>query len=135
VDGRSSLFTCAIADAFPAILKIAVNEMGLSARAHDKILRVSRTIADLASNIFSENKRCQEPFPEPSRRNTGRPHAGRPFFVNKHKFRIASEPGVRGSCRDRTVDAKMFGGSLNLPETPSTALLNKLAVAPMRGRP
>jgi magnesium chelatase family protein len=29
------------------LMRIAVNEMGLSARAHDKILRVARTIADL----------------------------------------------------------------------------------------
>jgi magnesium chelatase family protein len=29
------------------LLKASVNEMGLSARAHDKILRVARTIADL----------------------------------------------------------------------------------------
>ncbi len=29
------------------IMKAGVNEMGLSARAHDKILRVARTIADL----------------------------------------------------------------------------------------
>jgi magnesium chelatase family protein len=29
------------------LLKHAVNEMGLSARAHDKVLRLSRTIADL----------------------------------------------------------------------------------------
>ena len=29
------------------LLKISVNEMGLSARAHDKVLRLSRTIADL----------------------------------------------------------------------------------------
>ena len=29
------------------LLKVSVNEMGLSARAHDKVLRLARTIADL----------------------------------------------------------------------------------------
>lgn len=32
------------------LLKSSVNEMGLSARAHDKVLRVARTIADLAES-------------------------------------------------------------------------------------
>jgi magnesium chelatase family protein len=31
-------------------LKTSVNEMGLSARAHDKVLRVARTIADLSES-------------------------------------------------------------------------------------
>jgi magnesium chelatase family protein len=38
---------CPLDDNCTSIMKTAVNDMGLSARAHDKILRVSRTIADL----------------------------------------------------------------------------------------
>jgi len=39
---------CALDDSGESVLRQAVSELGLSARAHDKVLRVSRTIADLA---------------------------------------------------------------------------------------
>ncbi len=48
---------CKLDDAGESILKQAVTEMGLSARAHDKVLRVARTIADLEGkdNIAMEH--------------------------------------------------------------------------------
>ncbi|MEM8681625.1 MAG: ATP-binding protein, partial [Planctomycetota bacterium] len=41
-------------------LKSSVNELGLSARAHDKILRVARTIADLEEHSTIELNHLQE---------------------------------------------------------------------------
>jgi magnesium chelatase family protein len=38
---------CQLSDAGTNLLRTSIQEMGLSARAHDKILRVARTIADL----------------------------------------------------------------------------------------
>ena len=38
---------CELDDASAALLRTSVEQLGLSARAHDKVLRVSRTIADL----------------------------------------------------------------------------------------
>jgi magnesium chelatase family protein len=38
---------CKLDDAGEALLKQAMSEMGLSARAHDKVLRIARTIADI----------------------------------------------------------------------------------------
>ena len=41
---------CKIGSNEASILKRAMNELSLSARAYDKILKVSRTIADLAAS-------------------------------------------------------------------------------------
>jgi magnesium chelatase family protein len=48
---------CQLDTASEHLLKQALTELGLSARAHDKILRVARTIADLAGvpNIQAEH--------------------------------------------------------------------------------
>jgi magnesium chelatase family protein len=40
---------CALDAGCESLLKTAMTELGLSARAHDKVLRISRTIADLAA--------------------------------------------------------------------------------------
>lgn len=48
---------CLLNEEAKELLKMAINELGLSARGYDKILKVSRTIADLAGQeiILSEH--------------------------------------------------------------------------------
>ena len=41
---------CALDEATLKLLKMAMNELKLSARAYDRILKVARTIADLAGS-------------------------------------------------------------------------------------
>lgn len=51
---------CRLGDEGQNVLKTSVNELGLSARAHDKVLRVARTIADLDQSADIEVVHLQE---------------------------------------------------------------------------
>ena len=51
---------CQIGDAAQELLKMAITQLGLSARAYDRILKVSRTIADLAGDESMEAEHVSE---------------------------------------------------------------------------
>jgi magnesium chelatase family protein len=51
---------CKLNEECMALLKSSVQELGLSARAHDKILRVARTIADLEAADEIQNVHLSE---------------------------------------------------------------------------
>jgi magnesium chelatase family protein len=51
---------CALDDAGQLIMKQAMEEMGLSARAFDKVRKVARTIADLEASDFIQPHHVQE---------------------------------------------------------------------------
>ena len=51
---------CALDDAGERTLEMAVRRMGLSARAHDRILKLARTIADLGGSEAVSAKQVAE---------------------------------------------------------------------------
>ena len=51
---RELIAYCALDAACLELLKFAMSDLGLSARAYDRILKVSRTIADLADSADNE---------------------------------------------------------------------------------
>ena len=51
---------CRIDDAGLALLKTAMERLGLSARAYDRILKVARTIADLDGSASIESSHLAE---------------------------------------------------------------------------
>jgi magnesium chelatase family protein len=51
---------CALDDSGERTLELAVRRMGLSARAHDRVLKVARTVADLAESPTVSAKHVAE---------------------------------------------------------------------------
>jgi magnesium chelatase family protein len=51
---------CGLKDDAQSLLKMAINELNFSARAYDRILKVSRTIADLAGSDQIESEHISE---------------------------------------------------------------------------
>lgn len=60
IPNKSLRELCALDDAGERTLEMAVRRMSLSARAHDRILKVSRTIADLGSSESVSSKHVAE---------------------------------------------------------------------------
>lgn len=57
---RATREFCKLTDDANAILKMSFESLGMSARAYDKILRIARTIADLAGSGFIESTHIAE---------------------------------------------------------------------------
>jgi magnesium chelatase family protein len=51
---------CKIAEGADQLLETAIKHLGLSARAYDRILKVSRTIADLAESDIIQAEHISE---------------------------------------------------------------------------
>lgn len=53
---------CIVKEAAEKLLETAINKLGLSARAYSRVLKVGRTIADLAGSESDANLRLAGPF-------------------------------------------------------------------------
>jgi len=60
MNGRQIREHCPLEPAAAELLRAAVSDLGLSARAHDRILRVARTIADLAPERSADERIASE---------------------------------------------------------------------------
>ncbi len=60
MDGAQTKRYCVLTDSANALLRAAFDRMGLSARAYDKLLRVSRTVADLDGSELIDSAHVSE---------------------------------------------------------------------------
>ena len=60
IPARQLRTLCALDEAGERILEMAVRRMSLSARAHDRVLKVARTIADLSASASVAGKHLAE---------------------------------------------------------------------------
>ena len=60
LDSRGIQKYCVLSDAALSLLKQAYEKLGLSARGYDRMLRVSRTIADLAGSEIITDRHVGE---------------------------------------------------------------------------
>ncbi len=64
---------CILADGAREFLKMAMTELGLSARAYDKISKVSRTMADLVEPEIIQPEHISETIPHRDRSRVSGP--------------------------------------------------------------
>ena len=83
---------CKLTDDCQELLRTSVNDLGLSARAHDKVLRVARTIADLDNSEHIQAAASQRSHQLPD---------ARPADVDVRVGTVRRGPRGRGS-RDRS---------------------------------
>ena len=56
---------CRVADDVKDLLRAAISQLGLSARAYDRILKLARTIADLDARGRHPTRPCRRSHPVP----------------------------------------------------------------------
>ena len=60
MDAKAMQSFCVLGSDARELLKMAMNELNLSARAYDRILKVARTIADLAASTDIDAEHISE---------------------------------------------------------------------------
>ena len=108
---------CAINAEGKKLLENAVTRLGLSARAHDRILKVSRTIADLDASTNIETKRLSEAIPDAGPKLLGLASGEYPPESCRQPAIIATArtPGIEDCCVARIAPASLLARAVPGP--------------------